>query len=156
MAGALAFVKAQRMVFVSSTDVQGRRWASVLFGEPGFLKVSEDRRTLWIALDAKKNDATGPLWENVKANGHIGVLLIELETRRRLRVNGEGQADKGSLAVQVEETYANCPKYITRREVRVSGPLDGSKGTAEEYGKALNEAQKKLLIDLCINNAIRV
>ncbi|MGB7844636.1 MAG: hypothetical protein WBL63_03405, partial [Candidatus Acidiferrum sp.] len=42
----------------------------------------------------------------------------------------------------MEETYANCPKYITRREVRVSGPLDGSKGAAEEHGKALNEVQK--------------
>jgi predicted pyridoxine 5'-phosphate oxidase superfamily flavin-nucleotide-binding protein len=145
MAGALAFVKAQRMVFVSSTDVQGRRWASVLFGEPGFLKVSEDRRTLWIALDAEKNDTTDPLWENVKANGHIGVLIIELETRRRLRVNGEGQADKGLLAIRVEETYANCPKYITRREVRVGGPLDGSKGAAQQRGTVLNEAQKKLL-----------
>ena len=145
MAGALAFVKAQRMVFVSSTDVQGRRWASVLFGEPGFLKVSEDRRTLWIALDAEKNDTTDPLWENVKANGHIGVLIIELETRRRLRVNGEGQADKGLLAIRVEETNANCPKYITRREVRVGGPLDGSKGAAQQRGTVLNEAQKKLL-----------
>jgi uncharacterized protein len=95
MAGALAFVKAQRMVFVSSTDVRGRRWASVLFGEPGFLKVSEGRRTLWIALDAKKNDATDPLWENVKANGHIGVLLIELETRRPAEGERRGTGRQG-------------------------------------------------------------
>jgi len=145
MAGALAFLKAQRMVFVSSTDAQGQRWASVLFGEPGFLHVSEDRRTLWIGFDAEKNDATDPLWENVKANKHIGVLIIELETRRRLRVNGEGQVDESSLAIRVEETYANCPKYITRREVRVSGPLDGNKGAEEERGTVLHETQKKLL-----------
>jgi uncharacterized protein len=145
MAGALGFVQAQRMVFVSSTDVEGRRWASVLIGEAGFLKVSEDRRTMWIELDAKRNDATDPLWENVKANGQIGLLIIEFETRRRLRVNGEGQLKKNSLTIQVEETYANCPKYITRRKLRFGGPLDGSKPARELCGEALSEAQKKLL-----------
>jgi hypothetical protein len=145
MAGALAFVKTQRMVLVGSTDDLGRRWASVLIGEAGFLKVSEDRRTMWIELDAKKNDPADPLWANLKANGQIGLLIIEFETRRRLRVNGRGQLKKDSLTIQVEETYANCPKYITRRELRFREPLDGSKRPTELWGETLGEAQKKLV-----------
>src|SRR5258706_3271267 len=55
----------------------------------------------------------------MKADVHIGVLIIELASRRRLRVNGLAVRANDALAVTVEESFANCPKYITRREIKI-------------------------------------
>jgi uncharacterized protein len=63
------------------------------------------------------------------------VLVIDLATRKRLRVNGtvEPAAD-GGILVRVRQVYWNCPKYIQRRVVdgrpdRSSAlPLGGASG----------------------------
>lgn len=51
MAGALNFIRAQRMAIVSSRDARGRQWASMLFGKPGFLEPSSDRKSMRIAVE---------------------------------------------------------------------------------------------------------
>src|SRR5260370_39065570 len=103
MSGAVNFIRAQKMAVVSSRDAPGRRWASVVLGKAGFLQPSSDRRSLTMAIDTAENDASDPLWENLKADLHIGVLLIELASRRKLRGNG--------LAVR-----ANYPPPLTREQ----------------------------------------
>lgn len=48
----------------------------------------------------------------------LGGLAIDLESRRRLRVNGHVRgihADR--LVMDVRECYANCPKYIQKRTI---------------------------------------
>jgi hypothetical protein len=46
----------------------------------------------------------------------MGLLAIELATRRRLRVNGTlERVDQDGLVLAVREAYPNCPKYIQRR-----------------------------------------
>jgi predicted pyridoxine 5'-phosphate oxidase superfamily flavin-nucleotide-binding protein len=119
MSGAMNFIRTQKMAVVSSRDTAGRRWASVVLGKAGFLEPSSDRRFLTMAIDPAENDALDPLWENLKADAHIGVLIIELASRRRLRVNGLAVRANDALSVTVEESFANCPKYITRREIKV-------------------------------------
>jgi hypothetical protein len=48
----------------------------------------------------------------------IGTLAIELETRRRLRVNGTvAKLDDSALALAVRESFPNCPKYIAQRHL---------------------------------------
>lgn len=48
----------------------------------------------------------------------IGCLGIQVATRRRVRVNGaieaaeRDAAGRLTLRVQVQQSYANCPKYI--------------------------------------------
>ena len=43
----------------------------------------------------------------------IGLLGMEMHTRRRNRANGIiTQAEQGCLHIQVTESYGNCPKYI--------------------------------------------
>lgn len=42
----------------------------------------------------------------------VGVLAIDLETWRRMRINGRVRAVGPPLTVDVAEVYANCPKYI--------------------------------------------
>ena len=46
---------------------------------------------------------------------HMGVLFLELPTRRRLRVNGVLSTEPhNKVVLSVAEAYPNCPKYIQR------------------------------------------
>src|SRR5271154_3539933 len=55
MIGALNFIRAQKIAILSSRDARGRRWASILLGEKGFMEPG-DRKTLGITIDAAEND----------------------------------------------------------------------------------------------------
>ncbi len=108
------FLRDQRMVIVSTVDSHGRLWASILTGAPGFMKAL-DERTVKIDAELMLDD---PLVKNLITGGDIGILVIELSTRRRMKVKGkiELHAD-GSFSVHAERVYALCPKYIQAREV---------------------------------------
>jgi uncharacterized protein len=145
MAGALNFIRAQRMAIVSSRDARGRRWASMLFGKPGFLEPSSDRKSMRIAVDVKENDEADPLWENLRTEARTGLLIIELASRRRLRVNGAANLENNTLTISVEESFANCPKYITRREVQIQPLPEAVSGKRVRRGNTLGKAQSSLL-----------
>ena len=86
--GALKFISQQPMVVVASVDEQRNVWASVLFGRPGFMTALDERKVEFDLSQAGIN-SHDPFWENIKQNVPIGALVIELATRRRLRINGE-------------------------------------------------------------------
>lgn len=117
-AGAVKFVGQQQMVAITSLDPQGNVWISVLFGDKGFIGAPDARR---LAIDTRKiiSSPADPFWQNIKNNPQIGVIALELSTRRRLRVNGRIRAvDETRFEVTVEQAYPNCPKYIQRRDLR--------------------------------------
>lgn len=141
-AGALYFIREQAMVVAGSLDATGGVWASVLFGAPGFLR-AVDERTLILDRGACHTATGDALWNNLQANPRIGLLLIELETRRRLRINGRIRTVTDSRCViDVERAYANCPKYIQRRRLE----LDGSSGEDTSpiclHGRQLDAARQ--------------
>jgi predicted pyridoxine 5'-phosphate oxidase superfamily flavin-nucleotide-binding protein len=110
------FVSGREFVVVGSSDRSGRVWASVLFGDPGFVAVPSPS-TLRIAAQIAADD---PLAEAIEAGSSaVGVLAIDPETRSRVRVNGIAESRAGALEIAVRETFGNCPKYIQRR---VPGP----------------------------------
>ena len=50
------------------------------------------------------------------AGAEVGLLGIELETRRRNRLNGRlSDNDERGFTVTVEQSFGNCPQYISRR-----------------------------------------
>jgi hypothetical protein len=113
IAPAAAHFLAQRFtLYVGSLDAAGRPWASELVGPPGFVRVTDPRT---VEIDATPG-AGDPLAENLRADPHVGLLAIDLATRRRFRVNGSAEIDAGTLRVHVVQAYGNCPKYIQRRE----------------------------------------
>jgi predicted pyridoxine 5'-phosphate oxidase superfamily flavin-nucleotide-binding protein len=138
MAGALKFVAQQRLAAVATIDPFGDVWASLLFGEAGFLS-APDRRHVEIDLTKVDVDAGDPLWSNLRGDPRIGMLLIEFETRRRLRINGRGAwARPDLLRLTVEEAYPNCPQYIRRRHPRAAAPgSEALAATGEQMGIAL-------------------
>jgi uncharacterized protein len=108
------------MLVLGSLDARQRPWASVLFGRPGFID-SPDPRTLTVATKPAVGD---PAAANLTVGAAVGLLGIELETRRRNRMNGTvTRADKNGFAVRVEQSFGNCPKYIqARKPVFVAEP----------------------------------
>jgi hypothetical protein len=111
---AIAFLAEQRMLAIGSVDEHGTVFASVIFGTPG-LASSVDGLSL--QLDRTRIDAhDDPLWRNLRLGADVGVLAIELGSRRRLRINGVvSRIDAAQIVVDVHEAYPNCPKYIQRR-----------------------------------------
>jgi uncharacterized protein len=121
IAGARPFIARQSMVALGYADAGGAMWASLLFGKPGFLH-TEDGRAILAEVPAQERDMADPLWDNLGAGRQVGMLFIELGSRRRYRVNGEVvHFDEGGFEVAVREAYPNCPKYIQRRDLRLPG-----------------------------------
>lgn len=113
--GAKEFIKEQPMAVVGAVGEGDRLWASILTGRPGFLHVEDDRE---LRIDALPGEGD-PLADRLKDGAMIGLLIIELETRRRMRLNGVAElAPDGGLLVHATEVFGNCPKYIQAREWR--------------------------------------
>lgn len=99
-------------VIAGTVDAAGRPWASILVGKPGFLS-SPDIRTLQVAAKPLFGD---PLATTIKNGIDIGLLGIELHTRRRNRMNGIVTATNvDGFEVQVGQSFGNCPQYIQAR-----------------------------------------
>lgn len=117
MEGALKFIEQQPMVVLGSVDEEQNVWASVMFGSPSFM-TAVDQRSVEFDLTIAAPNWQDPFWANIERNSQIGMLVIELATRRRLRINGKAtRPSKERLYVDVAESYPNCPKFITRRHM---------------------------------------
>ena len=135
------FLEDQRMVVVGSTGADGRVWASLLTGEPGFLWVI-DERTLRIDASPIPGD---PLDENSKPGMDVGLISIDLSSRRRMRLNGKAERRPEGLYVYAEQVYGNCPKYIQAREPRAaSGSTSAEPGSARR-AETLTVDQRRLI-----------
>jgi len=100
-------------VILGSIDAEGMPTASLLAGPPGFI-ASPDPRRLDIAARPIPGD---PLLAALKPGAPVGLLGIELWTRRRNRMNGHViAADSRGFSVAVDQSFGNCPQYIQRRD----------------------------------------
>jgi uncharacterized protein len=116
---AKAFLEQRRFVVLATADFEGRPWASLLTGTPGFAS-SPDPLTVRIHAGPVPGD---PLAVNVGSSRFAGLLAIDLATRRRMRVNGVLEREpEGEIVIRVEQTYSNCPKYIQRRRAEREDP----------------------------------
>ncbi|KAB7615553.1 pyridoxamine 5'-phosphate oxidase [Amylibacter sp. SFDW26] len=109
------------MMIMGALDDQGRPWATAAFGQRGFMH-SPDQHTLQIGALPVLHDT---LNLQIGAKDKLGFVGIELETRRRNRMNGVVDlVTEHGLTVTVDQSYGNCPQYIQRRDVnlRMLGP----------------------------------
>ncbi|WP_051293526.1 pyridoxamine 5'-phosphate oxidase family protein [Pseudoduganella violaceinigra] len=98
-----------------SVDAEGRPWATLRAGEEGFMH-SPDPHSLQLALPA---DADDPAQDGLRDGAAVGMLGIELHTRRRNRLNGRLRSlEDGRFELAVAESFGNCPKYIHVRDYR--------------------------------------
>ncbi|MGB3125445.1 MAG: pyridoxamine 5'-phosphate oxidase family protein [Pseudomonas sp.] len=120
-------------------DEQGVPWATMIEGAPGFVH-SPDPQTLQVDSLPSKSD---PAWAAITAGASVGLLGIDLNTRRRNRMNGRiGARDHDGFSVDVVHAYGNCPKYIQLRPV---DSIARKPGTAVERLDGLDEAAHMLI-----------
>jgi hypothetical protein len=129
-----------RLAVAASLDEDARVWASLLTGPPGFLR-PVDERLMLIAIHPRPSD---PLARNLAARAELGLLAIDLETRRRLRFNGRAFLDpERGIFLAVDQVYGNCQKYIQARRLDLDGAaLDSA---PPERSPALNGRQRALV-----------
>jgi len=130
-------------LMVGSVDAEGRPWASMLAGQPGFLHAI-DPRTLRVTARPNYGD---PLNNALVEGADIGALGLESHTRRRNRVNGRiSRIKEGSFDIQVAQSFGNCPKYIQAREIEIA---DGIETIGERRpvhrGEALSKAESAMI-----------
>lgn len=100
-------------IVAGSVDRGDRTWATILSNKPGFLQ-SPDPRRLSIAGN---RDPSDPADEGMNDGDAIGLLGIELHTRRRNRLNGiVRRHGAGAFDVIVQQSFGNCPQYIQLRD----------------------------------------
>jgi uncharacterized protein len=104
-------------LIAGTIDAQGRPWASILVGEPGFLSTPDE-----CTLQASSRPLFGnPIAQTLTEGSDIGLLGIQLSTRRRNRMNGTVAAiTPEGFAVRVRQSFGNCPQYIQARTVELS------------------------------------
>ncbi|EPX84112.1 pyridoxamine 5'-phosphate oxidase family protein [Salipiger mucosus] len=125
-----AFFAALPFLVITAGDTEGRPWVSILEGPEGF---ASSPGPGILKLDASLA-ADDPLADSLVPDRPVGLLGIELATRRRNRLNGRLTATTGGYTVAVSQSFGNCPQYIHEREwhraetaavrSRTSGRLD--------------------------------
>lgn len=104
-------------IVAATVDREGWPWASLLTGPPGFVS-APDPVTLRIEARPGPGD---PLDSVLVAGADIGLLGIELQTRRRNRMNGiVDSVDEAGMTVGVSQSFGNCPRYIQQRWLRAA------------------------------------
>jgi predicted pyridoxine 5'-phosphate oxidase superfamily flavin-nucleotide-binding protein len=132
----IAFIGRMEMVFVATSDAHGECDSSLRAGEPGFIRVLDDRH---LAYPEYRGNGVHASLGNITENGHVGLLMVDfVEDLIGLHVNGRawiveddllrgdhpelpaeaelGRRPERWVVVEVEEAYIHCRKHIPRME----------------------------------------
>ena len=116
-----AFIEQRDMFFLASVDATGQPTCSYKGGDPGFVRVVDDRTLVFPNYDGNGMYLS---MGNVAATHRVGLLFIDFEGQDRMRVEGSATLafDDPLLAtypeaqfivrVTVDRIYPNCPRYI--------------------------------------------
>ena len=132
-----AFIESRSMFFLATADAGGRPDCSYKGGRPGFVRVVERG-----ALAFPSYDGNGMFKSlgNILANPQVGLLFIDFESPRRLRVNGRASVHERDpllaefagaqliVRVQIEAIFPNCPRYIHKMQLVEESPYVPGEG----------------------------
>jgi predicted pyridoxine 5'-phosphate oxidase superfamily flavin-nucleotide-binding protein len=119
--GDRAFIEARDMFFIATTDEAGQPQCSYKGGEPGFVRVLDETTIAFPIYDGNGMYLTAG---NLLATKKVGLLFIDFEARKRMRLNGLASVDEADpllpeypeaqlvVRVQATEVFPNCPRYI--------------------------------------------
>jgi len=137
-AASVDFLAAQPMLLLAAADGDGRTWVTALTGRPGFLTVT-GADTLDVASRPEVGD---PLESTLQRRARVGILALEPQTRRRMRVNGAAVPTATGLNVTADQVYANCPKYISQRTPH---PHPATERPEPQVSASLAPSQQRLI-----------
>lgn len=137
-----AFYARLSYAVLGSVDKSGSPWATMVEGNPGFLAAHGV-----FALDiTMERDASDPADEGFEQGSAIGMIGIDLATRRRLRLNGHiDRWSSGTFRLAIEQSFGNCPKYIQARAASFVSTTDDRSSVIAEELPVLDEHARALI-----------
>lgn len=127
-------------LFAAGRDAQGKPIATILTGPEGFVTSPTPNELAITALPASGDPADATL----SVGASVGLLGLDLRTRRRNRANGViSERDGNGLRIAVSQSFGNCAKYI---QLRQHEPASASAPAVEELG-GLDPAASALMTE---------
>src|SRR6202030_1650762 len=132
-----AFIERAPYFFLATADAEGRPDCSFKGGMPGFVSVTGPSQ---LAFPDYDGDGMFKSLGNLLVNPHVGLLFIDMQRPRRLRVNGTATVDRDDplmgetvgaqmiVRVKARAIFPNCPRYIpqfTLAEPSIYAPRPG-------------------------------
>jgi predicted pyridoxine 5'-phosphate oxidase superfamily flavin-nucleotide-binding protein len=118
-----AFIEQRDMFFLATADREGQPQCSYKGGDPGFVRVVDEQT---IAFPSYDGNGMFLSLGNVEVNPRVGLLFVDFDGRRRLRLNGLAKVSsedallssypgaQAIVRVAIIEIFPNCPRYIHR------------------------------------------
>ncbi len=120
-----AFIERLDMFFLATADRAGRPNCSYKGGDPGFVRVIDPQTLVFPNYDGNGMYLS---MGNAVENPNVGLLFIDFENQKRLRVNGVAQIAAAStveppyaeaqfvVKLAVHQVFPNCPRYIHKQQ----------------------------------------
>lgn len=149
-----ALVERADMLFLATVDAEGRPQCSFKGGEPGFVRVLDERTIAFPSYDgngmflsagniAGPGGAGGPGGPDA-VGAPVGLLFVDFTGERptRMRLNGDATIDladpllptwpEAQLVVRVRarQVFPNCPRYLPRLQLVERSPFIPRAGRA--------------------------
>jgi len=121
-----AFIEARSFFFLATADADGFPECSYKGGAPGFVRVIDEKT---LAIPSYDGNGMFKSLGNVRATGKVGLLFLDFENPKRLRVNGTATVSDDDpllehavgaqliLRVTAQQIFPNCPRYIHRMQM---------------------------------------
>ena len=126
-----AFIESAAMFFLATVDEKGRPTVSYKGGAPGFVRITAPGELVFPVYDGNGMFLSVG---NIAASANVGMLFIDFESPRRLRVQGTACIRTGDellegfpgaqhlVQVAVNQLFVNCGRYIHRLQSRTLSP----------------------------------
>jgi predicted pyridoxine 5'-phosphate oxidase superfamily flavin-nucleotide-binding protein len=126
-----AFIERLDMFFLATADAAGHPNCSYKGGDPGFVRVLDEHTLVFPNYDGNGMYIS---MGNASENANVGLLFIDFENQKRLRVNGVASIKPAAAAeppypeaqfvvmIAVQQVFPNCPRYIHKMQ-----PVERSK-----------------------------
>ena len=126
------FIESCDMFFLATADAQGRPTCFYKWGDRGFVRIVDERT---LAFPNYNGNGMFLSMGNVLENREVGLLFIDFERGRRVRVEGTASIDDADplvaeypeaqfvVRVRARRVYPNCPRYIHRMRPVERSPL---------------------------------
>ena len=132
-----AFIESRPMLFLATADADGRPDCSYKGGRPGFVRVVAPDT---LAFPSYDGNGMFKSLGNVLVNPQVGLLFVDFESPKRLRVNGRATVDEDDplraeltgaqlvVRVRAEAIFPNCPRYVHRMRLVETSPFAPCEG----------------------------
>ncbi|QHI97197.1 2Fe-2S iron-sulfur cluster binding domain-containing protein [Xylophilus rhododendri] len=130
-------------VLLGAVDPGGDVWATMRAGVPGFLSAPDEHH---LSVDTVREPAD-PADAGLEDGDAVGLLGIDLMTRRRNRLNGIIRRTVGEdrFSIEVGQSFGACPRYITNRSCVPTRPPGRTSPQAPRLADGMDAEARRLI-----------